>query len=97
MLPSFGPPVPTVTGRFYPNPAKSLEREMFAAFINPTPLLDIAAQELASRAQGVVIVYIEAERDTYALRNVLKVCRRWRVGREGVRVGGLKGREGGEE
>ena len=67
--------MPTVTARFYPNPAKSLEREMFAAFVNPTPLLDIAAQELAFRAKGVVIVYIEAERDTYALRNVLKVCR----------------------
>ena len=64
---------------------------MFAAFVNPTPLLDIAAQELAFRAKGVVIVYIEAERDTYALRNVLKVCRGgWGMGGGG---GGRKERE----
>ena len=69
---------------------------MFAAFINPTPLLDIAAQELAFRAQGVVIVYIEAERDTYALRNVLKVCRRRRGGREGVGGGAKRKRRRGE-
>nr|KAG5707966.1 hypothetical protein BaRGS_025104 [Batillaria attramentaria] len=64
-----------VTGRFYPDPKKSLEREMFAAYINPTPLLDIAAQELAFRAKGKVTVYIEAEKDTYAMRNALKPLR----------------------
>ncbi|KAK7087589.1 uncharacterized protein [Littorina saxatilis] len=63
----------TVTARFYPDPKSSVERELFDASINPTPLLDIAAQELAARASGMVTVFIHAERDTYALRNVMKV------------------------
>lgn len=65
--------VPTVTARYYPDPQKSLERELFSADINPTPLLELVAQEMAFRAKGKVTVYIEAEKDTYALRNVLKV------------------------
>ncbi|KAK7493718.1 hypothetical protein BaRGS_00015047 [Batillaria attramentaria] len=65
--------VPTVTARYYPNPKKSLERALFSADINPTPLLELVAQEMAFRAKGVVKVFIEAEKDTYALRNVLKV------------------------
>ena len=67
--------VPTVTARYYPNPKKSLERALFSADINPTPLLELVAQEMAFRAKGKVRVYIEAEKDTYALRNVLKVRR----------------------
>lgn len=65
--------VPTVTARYYPDPQKSLERELFSADINPTLLLELVAQEMAFRAKGKVTVYIEAEKDTYALRNVLKV------------------------
>lgn len=65
--------VPTVTARYYPDPKKSLERAMFSADINPTPLLELVAQEMAFRAKGKVTVFIEAEKDTYALRNVLKV------------------------
>lgn len=65
--------VPTVTSRYYPDPKKSLERALFSADINPTPLLELVAQEMAFRAKGKVTVYIEAEKDTYALRNVLKV------------------------
>jgi hypothetical protein len=65
--------VPTVTARYYPDPSKSLERALFAADINPTPLLEIIAQEMATRAKGKVTVYIEAEKDIYSIRNVLKV------------------------
>jgi hypothetical protein len=65
--------VPTVTARYYPNPSKSLERALFAADVNPTLLLEIIAQELAYRAKSKVTVYVESEKDTYALRNVLKV------------------------
>lgn len=64
--------VPTVTRRFFPNPAHSIEKELFGS-INPTPLLELAAQEFAYRASGLVAIYIESERDTYALRNVLQV------------------------
>nr|KAG5704395.1 hypothetical protein BaRGS_031101 [Batillaria attramentaria] len=56
--------VPTVTARYYPNPKKSLERALFSADINPTPLLELVAQEMAFRAKGVVKVFIEAEKDT---------------------------------
>jgi hypothetical protein len=65
--------VPTVTARYYPNPQKSLERQLFAADVNPTPLLEVVAQELAYRAKGKVTVYIEADSDIYSLRNILKV------------------------
>ena len=74
--------MPTVTARYYPDPKKSLERALFSADINPTPLLELVAQEMAYRASGKVTVYIEAEKDTYALRNVLKVrtlCLRMKI------------------
>lgn len=65
--------MPTVTARYYPDPSKSLEKALFAADINPNPLLEIVAQEMAFRAEGKVTVFVEAETDIYALRNVLKV------------------------
>ena len=63
----------TVTSRFYPVSGSSAEREMFDAVANPTPLLDIAAQELAFLAKGKVTVFIERDDDINALRSVLKV------------------------
>ncbi|XP_076453310.1 uncharacterized protein LOC143288574 isoform X2 [Babylonia areolata] len=64
---------PTVTARYYPDHKKPLERPLFAADVNPTPLLELVSQELAFRAKGKVVVYIEAEGDVYALRNIIKV------------------------
>ncbi|KAL8573315.1 hypothetical protein ACOMHN_032777 [Nucella lapillus] len=64
---------PTVTARYYPDPKKPLERALFAADVNPTPLLEVVTQEIAYRAKGKVTVYIENDGDTHVLRNLLKV------------------------
>lgn len=73
---TFSFPVPTVTARYYPDPSRSLERALFSSDINPTPVLEIISQEVAYAAKGKVKVFIEAEKDIYALRNVLKVRRK---------------------
>lgn len=62
-----------MTARYYPDTKKSLEKALFAVNRNPTPLLELVSQEMAYRAKGKVILYIEDEKDIYALRNILKV------------------------
>ena len=65
--------MPLVTARYHPEKGRSVEERLFSGEDNPTPLLQLAAQEMAIRASGVVRVYVDSERDISMMRNILKV------------------------
>ena len=52
---------------------RAMDVRLYEGTNNPSPIIDLVEQEMAFRAQGVVHVYIEYEKDFSALKKVVKI------------------------
>ncbi|XP_029651547.1 LOW QUALITY PROTEIN: uncharacterized protein LOC115224777 [Octopus sinensis] len=64
---------PLLDSKYNVEESETVEELLFGGDDNPSPLLEILEQELAMRASGKVIVFLETDKDVDVLRNVLKI------------------------
>ena len=69
-------PAPLIMSSYRPDSDRAMEVRLYEGTNNPSPIIDLVEQEMAFRAQGVVHVYIEYEKDLSALKKVVKVSTR---------------------
>ncbi|XP_014775101.2 uncharacterized protein LOC106872581 [Octopus bimaculoides] len=64
---------PLLDSKYNVKESETVKELLFGGDDNPSPLMELLEQELAMRASGKVIVFLETDKDVDVLRNVLKI------------------------